>query len=110
MAKYIIEYNIHIEDQVRFLKDNGMYQYGVVQDISQLPDVFVEGFEFGEYKRWRIGIDKLEFIDPDGSDKSVKVCYENNEHVEFVHGGLAGTPGYQEIKYRQINEEFQYEM
>ena len=106
MAKYIIEYNIHIEDQVRFLKDNEMYQYGVVQDISQLPDVFVEGFELGEYKRWRIGIDNLEFIDIDDFGRSIKACYENNEHVEFVHGGLPGTPEYHEIKYRGLNEEF----
>ena len=44
MGKFIIEYNIFLGDTVRFELSDGIYQMGIVQDISQLPDVFVEGF------------------------------------------------------------------
>ena len=89
MAKFIIEYNIHLGDVVRF-KQYEVWQEGVVQDISQLPDVFVEGTDnaTGMYKRWRRGIDSLELVhsehDDAGEWSSVEIG--DNEGVEFVHG------------------------
>ena len=88
MAKFIIMYNIFLEDRVRFKKSDGTYQEGLVQDISQLPDVFVEGFENGEYKRWRQGIDSLELIysKTDLSGKTSEVKFDSGEGIEFIHG------------------------
>lgn len=43
MAKFKIEYNIYIGDIVVF-NDNGVKRQGTVQDVSQIPDIFVEGY------------------------------------------------------------------
>lgn len=88
MAKFIIEYNIFLGDAVRFELYDGFYQMGIVQDISQLPDVFIEGYNSdGVYTRWRRGVDSLEVIDGnDFSGKNTWVEIEPSEGVEFVHG------------------------
>ena len=90
MAKFVIEYNIYLGDRVRFTLSNGLPQEGIVQDISQLPDVFVEGndMETGEYKRWRKGIDSLKLIYSEHDDAGEWCDCEigDNEGVEFVHG------------------------
>lgn len=102
MAKFVIEYNIHLGDIVRF-KQYEVWQEGIVQDISQLPDVFVEGADnaTGLYNRWRIGIDSLELIysEHDDSGKWSSVEIDDNENVEFVHKGDVGTPEFNEIEY-----------
>lgn len=90
MAKFVIGYNIYLGDRVRFTLSNGLSQEGIVQDISQLPDVFVEGndMETGEYKRWRKGIDSLKLIYSEHDDAGEWCDCEigDNEGVEFVHG------------------------
>ena len=111
MAKFTVEYNIHLGDKVSFIdhgvtNDGEMYdtvQYGTVQDISQIPDVFVEGFrnEGGRYTRWKKDITTLRFHDPSHEDsgKSTKLEYEENEEVEFVHKGSPDTPEFNQIEY-----------
>ena len=69
MAKFIIEYDVRIGDSVRFEDPDGQMIYGVVQDVSQLPDVSVECMVDGEHKRYHLGIDKLDFS-PAASYKS----------------------------------------
>ena len=102
MAKFIKEYNIHLGDVVRFEQD-GIYQEGIVQDISQLPDVFVEGFDnkTREYKRWRKDIERIEWIDSksDNYGRRSWVEFDDAENVEFVHRGDVGTPEFNEIEY-----------
>jgi hypothetical protein len=99
MAKYIIEYDIYIGDSVRFLNGD-LYQYGIVQDISQMPDIWVEGFEDGKYKRWCRGIESLEFISSDhDSGVSTKGEVTEGEEIEFVHEGDVGTPGFKKLIY-----------
>lgn len=102
MAKFIKEYNIHLGDAVRFEQD-GIYQEGIVQDISQLPDVFVEGFDnkTREYKRWRKDIERIEWIYSKSNDygQGSWVEFDDGENVEFVHKGDVGTPEFNEIEY-----------
>lgn len=111
MARFIKEYNIHLADAVRFEQD-GMYQEGIVQDISQLPDVFVEGFDnkTGEYKHWRKDIERIEWIYSKSDDygQGSRVEFDDGENVEFVHKGDVGTPEFNEIEYiaRNANNFF----
>lgn len=99
MAKYIIEYGIHVGDSVRFLNGDG-YQYGIVQDISRMPDIWIEGFEDGKYKRWCRGIDSLEVMHSDfDSGVITKVEITEGEEIEFVHAGDVGTPGFGKLIY-----------
>lgn len=99
MAKYIIEHEIHVGDTVRF-RNGDWYQYGIVQDISQMPDIWVEGFEDGKYKRWCRGIDSLEIVSSGyGSGTSTEVKISEGEPIEFVHEGDVGTEEYKKLKY-----------
>lgn len=99
MAKFIIEYEIHIGDSVRFHNGDG-YQYGIVQDISQMPDIWIEGFENGKYKRWRREIDSLEIVSSGyGSGTSTNVKITVGEPIEFVHEGDVDTEEYNKLKY-----------
>lgn len=99
MAKYIIEHEIHVGDSVRFLNGDG-YQYGIIQDISQLPDIWVEGFEDGKYKRWCRGIDSLEVISSEHDSGIItKVEIAEGEELDFVHKGDVGTPEFKELIY-----------
>lgn len=102
MAKFIKEYNIHLGDVVRFEQD-GIYQKGIVQDISQLPDVFIETFDnkTGEYKRWRKDIERVEYMYSKSDNYGICswVEFDDGENVEFVHKGDVGTPEFNEIEY-----------
>lgn len=97
MAKYIIEYNIHIGDRAWF-DNNGIRMLGTVQDISQLPDVWLEGYDQGEYKRWCRGINSIDidFSDHDTYGKYEWADYEKHESVEFVYDD------YNNRKYRSL--------
>ena len=88
MAKFKIEYNIYIGDIVVF-NDNGVKRQGTVQDVSQIPDIFVEGYnDDNKYTRWKLGIDSLEvvFSDHDDSGKYFSSEIAKEEPIEFVHG------------------------
>lgn len=99
MAKCIVEYEIHVGDVVRFL-NRSEFREGIVQDISQLPDIWVEGFEDGKYKRWCRGIDSLEVISSEhDSGVSDRVEIIAGEAKEFVHKGDVGTPEFKELIY-----------
>ena len=105
MAKYIIEYEIHVGDSVRFLNGDE-YQYGIVQDISQLPDVWVEGFEHGKYKRWCRGIDSLAIVSSKyDSGVGTKVEVIDGEELDFVHKGDVGTPEFNERIYTYFKQK-----
>lgn len=101
MAKYIIEYEIHVGDTVMFgTNPSKPYQLGIVQDISQMPDIWVEGFENGKYKRWRRGIDSLEIVSSDfDSGIRDKVKITEGEPIEFIHEGDVDTEEYNKLKY-----------
>jgi hypothetical protein len=114
MAKFTIEYNIHVGDMVSFIEhgvtaDGRMYdevQHGIVQDISQLPDVFVEGFcnSDNRYTRWRKDISNLHFHDSKYEDygKRTNVEIGKDEFVEFIHKGNVGTKEFDSLKYRKL--------
>ena len=107
MAKYIIEYDVCLGDEVRFKKTDGNFQYGIVQDVSQLPDVFVEGFDEGEYKRWRIGVDRLDFYSYSSRREAggwSRLEIDRNENVEFVHIGDVGTEDFGKLKYTKMKD------
>ena len=97
MAKFIIEYEVNLGDRVWFTV-NGEKRLGTVQDVSQMPDVFIEGFDQGEYKRWRVGVDSIEGLDV--TIQSSRVEIETQEPVEFVHVGNVGTPEWNNKMYR----------
>lgn len=106
MAKYIIEYDVRVGDEVRFRKTDGVFQYGVVQDVSLLPDVFVEGFDMGEYKRWRMGVDRLDFHNPSRENAGGfgRVEIPRDENVEFVHIGDVGTEEFGKLEYTKMKD------
>ena len=88
MAKFKIEYNIYIGDIVVF-NDNGVKRQVTVQDVSHIPDIFVEGFnDDNEYTRWKLGIDSIEviFSEHEDSGKYFNSEIEKGEPIEFVHG------------------------
>lgn len=106
MAKFSVEYSIHLGDKVSFIVHRDGYEYvqfGIVQDISQMPDIFVEGFdnETRRYTRWKRDIMNLTMVDSkyDDAGKSHKWEFEKDEEVEFVHKGDPGTPEFDEIEY-----------
>lgn len=47
MAKFIIEYEYKVGEQVEFTVC-GKRMEGIVQDVSQMPDVYVERWEDGK--------------------------------------------------------------
>ena len=113
MAKFIHEYTIHVGDVVEFTSPlgNGYMETrrGIVQDISQLPDVFVEGINNnGQYTRWRKGIDKLVVVasvnDEEPSGPTLSVNFEPDEVVEFVHNGGLDSPEFWRLMCRKVNE------
>lgn len=88
MAKFKIEYNIYIGDTVVF-NDNGVKRQGTVQDVSHIPDIFIEGFnDDNEYTRWKLGIDSIEviFSEHEDSGKYFNSEIAKGEPIEFVHG------------------------
>lgn len=106
MAKFFVEYTIHLGDKVSFIVHRNGYEYvqfGIVQDISQMPDIFVEGFdnETRRYTRWKRDIMNLTMVDSNYKDagKSHKWEFEENEELEFVHKGNPGTREFNEIEY-----------
>lgn len=117
MAKFIIEYNIHLGDKVAFTEhgvtaDGIPYdevQLGYVQDISQLPDVFVEGFSNRNHKytHWRKDIKYLDIICSEYTEagKFTKLEFEKDENVEFVHKGDLGTKEFDELIYRKLETQ-----
>lgn len=105
MAKFIIEHEIHVGDSVRFLNGDG-YQYGIVQDISQIPDIWVEGFEDCKYKRWCRGINSLDVISSEyDSGIITKVEITEGEELDFVHKGDVGTPEFNELIYSHFQQK-----
>lgn len=58
MAKFIIEYEYKVGEQVEFTVC-GERMEGTVQDVSQMPDVYVERWEDGKCRRYRVGVDSL---------------------------------------------------
>ena len=109
MAKFYEEYTIYLGDKVSFEvhdfeRNCTMIQTGTVQDISQLPDVFVEGFDVirnGKYNRWKIGINSLRLIYSEHEDAGIswRTEIDEDEEVEFVHKGDPGTREFNEIEY-----------
>lgn len=88
MASFIVKYNIYIGDTVAF-NDDGIRRQGIVQDISHISDIFVEGYNNkNEYTRWKLGINSLEVIYSDHEDAGKWFDFEigKKEPVEFVHG------------------------
>lgn len=109
MAKFSIEYTIHLGDRVCFnVRDDehmcDRIQTGTVQDISHLPDVFVEGFDIlrgGKYTRWKKDIGKLDILASNYEDAGTNTSmnFGDDEEVEFVHKGDIGTKEFDEIEY-----------
>ena len=107
MAKFIVTYDVCVGDIVTIHTNDGSYQNGVVQDISQLPDVFVEGFADGKYTRWRVGVESLEFNHSrEESGVTTKIKFGEDESVEFVHGGNLGTKDFEKLEYRKLGKDF----
>lgn len=116
MAKFTVEYNIHVGDRVSFIEhgvtgDGIMYdevQFGTVQDISQLPDVFVEGFRNSDnqYTRWKKDVCNLHFhySEHDDAGKWTNTEIGKDEYVEFVHKGNPNTKEFYDLLYRKNGE------
>ena len=111
MAKFIVEYNIHVGDKVSFIihhVDHDEVQMGTVQDISQIPDVFVEGFRNSDhqYTRWKKDIRNLHFHYSicEEYGPSFKIEFEKKEPLEFVHKGDVDTKEFYDIEYIKYAE------
>lgn len=100
MATFKLEYTYYIGDIVDF-KVNGVQHRGIVECVSELPDIFVECTDDGTYKRYRVGIDSLElvFSEHDNSGIWSNGAFDIGEKIEFVRGGELGTPEFNEIIY-----------
>lgn len=112
MAKFTVVHTIHVGDRVSFIDHHGDHdevQMGIVQDISQLPDVFVEGFcnSDNRYTRWRKDIDNLTIHDSEYEDygRHYTSEFEKDERVEFIHDGDVGTREFYNLKYRKLGTQ-----
>ena len=101
MAVYREEWRIYVGDLVAFEDSEGVRKYGRVQDISHLPDVWVELVDGGIYKRYCMGVNKFEVIDSEYDDSGRWSSGEigKDEVVEFIHKGDLGTEGFGELVY-----------
>lgn len=107
MARFVITHEIHVGDLVKFSQGRPGVDWrqltGIVQDITEMLDIWVEGLDEGCYKRWRIGIDKLEVMCSDNESGIYYECaYDKDEPVAFVHAGELGTSEFSTLIYTQI--------
>ena len=110
MARFVITHEIRIGDYVKFSQGrpgiDRRQLTGIVQDITEMPDIWVEGFDEGCYKRWRIGIDKLEVICSDNESGTYTECiYDKDEPVAFVHAGEFGTSEFSTLIYTRMPDK-----
>lgn len=93
MAKFTKTYNIELGDRVEFKRsNNAIIERGVVQDISDFPDIWVEIGDpktiYPEYKRYKIPV---YFI-----TNNIDNCYwyisdvkfKKDEPLEFVYNNI----------------------
>lgn len=101
MATFKIEWTYYVEDVVSFIDCEGKRHIGVVQSVHDLPDIWVECWDDGTYRRYRLGIDSicLENSEHEDSGSRSKTTYGKSEKIEFVHKGEFGTKEFEEISY-----------
>ena len=104
MAKFIIEYDVNVGDRVSVYFRGGVYD-GFVQDVTQMPDVFVEFVdESGIYRRIRVGVDSLTGTGIDKNFESSRVEIWDDEYVEMLHGGNLGEDGFNDLSFTTYRE------
>jgi hypothetical protein len=102
MAKFIIEYDVNVGDRVEVPFQGNVFE-GFVQDVTQMPDVFVEFVDYsGVYRRIRVGVDSLTGIDK--SFESSRVEIVDDEYVEMLHGGNLGEDGFEDLSFTTYRE------
>lgn len=93
MAKFTKTYNIELGDRVEFKRNNdAIIERGVVQDISDFPDIWVEigvpNTIYPEYKRYKIPV-YLITNNIDNCDWFISdVKFKKDEPLEFVYNNI----------------------
>ena len=98
MAKFTKTYNIELGDRVEFKRSNdAIIERGVVQDISDFPDIWVEmwvpntihpEYKRYEYKRYKIPV-YLITNNIDNCDWCISdVKFKKDEPLEFVYNNI----------------------
>ena len=102
MAKFIIEYDVNVGDRVAVPFQGKVFE-AFVQDVTQMPDVFVEFVDYsGVYRRMRVGVDTLTGLDK--SFESSRVEIGDDEYVEMLHGGNFGEEGFEDLSFTTYSE------
>lgn len=102
MAKFIIEYDVNVGDRVSVYFRGEVFE-GFVQDVSQMPDVFVEFVDgSGIYRRMRLGVDSLTGLDKYFESSRVEIG--DDEYVEMLHGGNLGEDGFKDLSFTTYRE------
>ena len=102
MSKFIIEYDVNVGDRVSVYFCGKVFE-GFVQDVTQMPDVFVEFVDYsGVYRRMRVGVDTLTGLDK--SFGSTRVEIGDDEYVEMLHGGNLGEDGFNDLSFTTYRE------
>ena len=102
MAKFIIEYEVNVGDRVSVYFRGKLFE-GFVQDVTQMPDVFVEFIDgSGIYRRERLGVDSLTGIDKDFESSRVEIG--DDEYVEMLHGGNIGEDGFKDLSFTTYSD------
>lgn len=102
MAKFIIEYDVNVGDRVSVFFQGNVFE-GFVQDVSQMPDVFVEFVDYsGVYRRMRVGVDTLTGLDKNFLSSRVEIG--DDEYVEMLHGGNVGEDGFNDLSFTTYSE------
>ena len=92
MATFTESYTIHLNDIVWFTADNRRFM-GTVQDISQIPDIWVETghpdikwsgdpYDIIGYRRWKVSIKNIEGVHTNVAELSTAI--EVDEPLSFV--------------------------
>ena len=103
--RFTINYTYHLGDVVEFTV-NGQTHVGKIQNLNEIPDVWVESTDDGTYRRYRLDVTglKLAFSSYDDSGISYDVEYDKGEPLEFVHKGEYPTSEYNEIEITLKNK------
>ena len=93
MAKFTKTYNIELGDRVEFKRSNdAIIERGVVQDISDFPDIWVETGEpntiYPEYKRYKIPVYLITNNIDNCYWRISDVKFKKDEPLEFVYNNI----------------------
>lgn len=90
MAKFVKTVEINVGDEVDFSIEHKKIIHGVVQSITEFPEIFVETGDphkkWPAYNRYRISVDQIvEVCNKYDGFVEYSTSFEDNEPLEFVY-------------------------